>query len=159
MNINTTQLKQFELKLSKLKKTGLRIAKEGTLNDIAFETRLQSKKFIEKKFTTRNKFTTSGRNLSVDKAKRGKSFAEMGHKQEYMAKQEDGFQKRPDKFTGAVAIPTPVASGERTGMAVGKTIRKKPVRKPNRRNMLKMASDRLRRLPRRERTRLRQRKL
>ena len=92
MNINTTQLKQFELKLSKLNKTGLKIAKEGTLNDIAFETRLQSKKFIEKKFTTRNKFTTSGRNLSVDKAKRGKSFAEMGHKQEYMERQEDGFQ-------------------------------------------------------------------
>lgn len=152
MNIDTKNLKEFELKLLKLNKTGLRIANEQTMNDLAFEARNAYRKEIDKKFITRNKFTTSARNIPVVRANRNSPVSEVGHVQKYMREQELGFQKRPDKFTGAVAIPTPVASGERKGMAVGKTIRRKPVRKPNRKNMMKFPSDKMRNIPRRQRT-------
>ena len=152
MNIDTTQLKAFENQLDRLNKTGLKIAREMTMNDLAFETRKQSIETINKEFTTRNKFTTSGRTLKVDRANRSRPVAEVGHTEDYMRDQEFGFNKRPDKFTNSVAIPTPVASGERKGMAVGKTIRKRPVRKVNRKNMLKMPSNKMRELPRKQRT-------
>lgn len=150
--IDTTELKKFENTLHRLNKTGLRIAREQTINDLAFATREEVKKTIKKEFTTRNQFTTSGRTLKVDKATRNRPMAEVGHTERYMMEQEFGFQKRPDKYTGAVAIPTPVASGERKGMAQNKTIRRKPVRKPNRKNMMKMPSDKMRNIPRRQRT-------
>ncbi len=152
MQIDTKQLKQLETKLLRLNQVGLKIAVEQTMNDLAFDTRTASKEVINKKFTTRNAFTTSNRNMPVLRANRHSPFSEVGHTQEYMKDQEEGFQKRPDKFTGAVAIPTPVASGERKGMAQGKTIRRKAVRKPNRKNMMKMPSDKMRSIPRRQRT-------
>lgn len=151
MEIDTRELKQLELKLLRANKTGFKIAGEQTLNDLAFETRREAREQIERDFTVRNKWTVSPRNNPIDKAKRGKPFAEFGSTLDYMAKQEEGFISQPDRYTGAVAIPTPVASGERKGGARGKTIRKKPVRKPNRRNMLKMPSKRMKELPRRER--------
>lgn len=152
MQIDTTELKKFENTLMRLNKTGLRIAREMTVNDMAYATRENAVKAINKEFTTRNAFTTSGRTLKVDKMTRSRQFAEVGHTEQYMREQEFGFAKRPDRFTDAVAIPTPVASGERKGMAVGKTIRKKPVRKPNRKNMMRMPSDKMRQLPRKQRT-------
>lgn len=152
MQIDTTELKKFENTLMRLNKTGLRIAREMTVNDMAYATRENAVKTINKEFTTRNAFTTSGRTLKVDKMTRSRQFAEVGHTEKYMREQEFGFAKRPDRFTNAVAIPTPVASGERKGMAVGKTIRKKPVRKPNRKNMMRMPSDKMRQLPRKQRT-------
>ncbi len=151
MPVNTTELKSFENKLHRLNQVGLKIAQQMTMTDLAFETRKESVKTINKQFTTRNHFTTSGRNLKVDRASRSNPTATIGHTEGYMADQEFGFTKRPDKFTDSVAIPTPVASGERKGMAQGKTVRKKPVRKPNRRNMLKMPSDKMRSVPRRQR--------
>lgn len=151
MEIDTSELRALELNLLRANKTGFRIAKEQTLNDLAFETRSQAREKIERDFTVRNKWTLSPRNNPIDKAKRGKPFAEFGSTLGYMAKQEEGFINQPDQYTGAVAIATPVASGERKGGAQGKTIRRKPVRKPNRRNMLKMPSKRMKELPRRER--------
>lgn len=151
MEIDTRELKQLELKLLRANKTGFKIATEQTLNDLAFEARTQAREQIERSMTVRNKWTLAPRNNPIDKAKRGKPFAEFGSTLGYMAKQEEGFISQPDRFTGAVAIPTPVASGERKGGAQGKTIRRKPVRKPNRRNMLKMPSKRMKELPRRER--------
>lgn len=151
MEIDTRELKQLELKLLRANKTGFKIAGEQTLNDLAFEARREAREQIERDFTVRNKWTVSPRNNPIDKAKLGKSFAEFGSTLDYMAKQEEGFISQPDRYTGAVAIPTPVASGERKGGAQGKTIRRKPVRKPNRRNMLKMPSKRMKELPRRER--------
>lgn len=151
MEIDTRELKQLELKLLRANKTGFKIAGEQTLNDLAFETRREAREQIERSMTVRNKWTVSPRNNPIDKAKRGKPFAEYGSTLDYMRKQEEGFISQPDRYTGAVAIPTPVASGERKGGARGKTIRKKPVRKPNRRNMLKMPSKRMKELPRRER--------
>lgn len=152
MPIDTTELKKFENVLLKMNKTGLRIAREMTVNDMAYATRENAVKTINKEFTTRNAFTTSGRTLKVDKMTRSRQFAEVGHTEQYMREQEFSFTKRPDRYTKSVAIPTPVASGERTGMAQGKTIRKKPVRKPNRRNMMKMPSNKMRDIPRRQRT-------
>lgn len=151
MEIDTRELKQLELKLLRANRTGFKIASEQTLNDLAFEARTQARAQIERDFTVRNHWTLSARNNPVDRAKRGKPFAEYGSALGYMAKQEEGFVSQPDRYTGAVAIPTPVASGERKGGAQGKTIRRKPVRKPNRRNMLKSPSKRMKELPRRER--------
>lgn len=151
MQIDTSELRALELSLLRANKTGFRIAKEQTLNDLAFETRNQAREQIERDFMIRNRWTLSPRNNPIDKAKRGKPFAEFGSTLGYMAKQEEGFINQPDQYTGAVAIATPVASGERKGGATGKTIRRKPVRKPNRRNMLKMPSKRMKELPRRER--------
>jgi hypothetical protein len=151
MPVDLTDLKRLESRLLKLNKTGFRIAQEKTINDMAFKTRQNAVEHIKKEFTTRNHFTTSGRTLKVDKATRTTRQAVVGHTEAYMRDQEHGFQKRPDKYTDAVAIPTPVASGERRGVAAGKTIRKKPVRKVNRKNMLKMPSDKMRAVPRRQR--------
>jgi len=151
MPIDTTELKRFENTLMRLNKTGLRIAREQTLNDLAFQTRKDAIEVIKKEFVVRNAFTTSGRTLKVDRATRSRQFAEVGHTEKYMAEQEFGFTNRPDRFTNAVAIPTPVASGERKGMAQNKTVRRKPVRKPNRRNMLRMPSNKMNELPRKER--------
>ena len=151
VDVNMQELKRLELALLRSNKVGFRIASEQTLNDLAFETRSIAKEKINKEFTVRNHWTTSPRNNPIEKAKRGRAYAEYGSTLGYMAKQEDGFVNQPDQYTGAVAIATPVASGERKGGATGKTIRKKPVRKPNRRNMLKSPSKRMKELPRRKR--------
>jgi len=151
MPIDTHELRKLENQLLRLNRTGFKIAQEKTINDMAFQTRKNAVEHIKKEFTTRNHFTTSGRTLKVDKATRTNKTATVGHTEEYMRDQEWGFQKRPDRYTNAVAIPTPVASGERKGMAPGKTIRRKPVRKVNRKNMLKMPSDKMRSVPRRQR--------
>lgn len=152
MPIDTTELKRFENILLKMNQTGLRIAREMTVNDMAYATRENAVKTIKKEFTIRNAFTTSAKTLKVDKMTRSKDFAEVGHTERYMRDQEFGFTNRPDRFTNAVAIPTPVASGERKGMAVGKTIRKKPVKRSNWKNKLSMPSDKMRQLPRKQRT-------
>lgn len=150
MEIDTRQLQRLELQLRRANETGFRIAREQTLNDIAFETRLQAKDIISKDFTLRNKFTTSPRNNPVSKAKRGTPFAEYGSTLDYMRKQEEGFIKQPDPVLG-VSIPTAAASGETKGAAIGGQKRTKPVRKANRRNMMKMPSSRMRAIPRNER--------
>jgi len=151
MEIDTRELKRLELDLLRLNKTGFKIAQEQTMNDLAFETRKQAKEKISQDFTIRNHWTLSPRNNPIEKAKRGKPFAEYGSTLDYMADREEGSINQPDPYTGAVAIATPVASGERKGAARGKTLRRKPVRKPNRRTMLKMPSNRMKELPRRQR--------
>ena len=151
MQIDTRELKQLELKLLRANKTGFKIAGEQTLNDLAFEARREAQAKIKREFTVRNHWTTSARNNPVDRAKRGKPFAEYGSTLGYMEKRENGAVNQPDPFTNAVAIATPVASGERSGVARGKTIRKKVIRKPNRRTQLKTPSRRLKELPRRQR--------
>ena len=151
MEIDTRELKQLELKLLRANKTGFKIASEQTLNDLAFEARTQARAQIERSFITRNHWTLSARNNPVDRAKRGKPFAEYGSTLGYMAKRESGAINQPDPFTKSVAIATPVASGEASGAARGRTIRKKVVRKPNRRTQLKTPSRKLKELPRRKR--------
>lgn len=151
MQINTTELKQFELKLMRQAPIGLKIAQRETMNDLAFKNRKLAVDQINKTFTTRNAWTTSGKNLNVTRATRNNNYAEVGSLLNYMAQQEDGFTSKPDRFTGSVAIATPVASNERQGGAVGKTIRRKPVRKPNRKNMMKSPSSKMRAVPRKQR--------
>ena len=46
--IDTTELKKFDNTLHRLNKTGLRIAREQTINDLAFATREEAKKTIKK---------------------------------------------------------------------------------------------------------------
>lgn len=151
MDIDTKQLKQLELNLLRANKVGFKIAQEQTMNDLAFETRKEAWDKINQDFTVRNHWTTSPRNNPIDKAKRGKPFAEYGSTLGYMEKRENGAVNQPDPFTNAVAIATPVASGELSGAARGKTIRKKVIRKPNRRSQLKTPSRRLKNIPRRQR--------
>lgn len=151
MQINTTELKQFELKLMRQAPIGLKIAQRETMNDLAFKNRKLAVDQINKTFTTRNAWTTSGKNLNVTRATRNNNYAEVGSLLNYMAQQEDGFTQKADRNTGSVAIATPVASGERTGGAVGKTLRKKAVRKPNRKNMMKQPSNKMKAVPRRQR--------
>ena len=151
MEIDTRELKRLELDLLRLNKTGFKIAHEQTMNDLAFETRRIAKENIGKDFTLRNTWTVMSKNNPVEKAKKGKPFAEYGSTLGYMAKREEGSINQPDPYTGAVAIATPVASGERQGGATGKTIRRKVVQTPNRKMKMKMPSKRMKELPRRER--------
>ncbi|AUR92701.1 coil containing protein [Vibrio phage 1.175.O._10N.261.55.B3] len=151
MEIYTRELKQLELKLLRANKVGFKVAQQRTTTDLAFEARTQAVNVIKKEFTLRNTWTARAGHIPVVRASRSNPNAEFGSTLEYMRKQEEGFVKQPDRFTKAVAIPTPVASGERKGGAQGKTIRRKPVRKQNRRSQLKMPSKRMNELPRRER--------
>jgi hypothetical protein len=115
VNFNEVMKMEDHLKRLALTNSAINIAMEKTVNDLAFLARAGSVKSINHKFTTRNKFTTSGRNLNINKAKRGKPFAELGHIQSYMKDQELGGIRKPDRFYNAVPIPAPGATNETGG--------------------------------------------
>ena len=151
MQVDTRELKRLELRLMRDMPVALKIAQRMTVNDLAFKTRSEASKIISGKFITRNHWTTSGKNLNVQKATRGNDQAEIGSLLHYMAKQEDGFTQKADSHTKSVAIATPVASNEAQGGAQGRTIRRKPVRKPNRKAVMKSPSNKMKAVPRRQR--------
>lgn len=108
IDIDLKRVKRFENLLARMP-LAVRFAERDTINDLAFETRAQSKKEIADKMVLRNRWTA--RSVMVTKARSLSDPSITGSAEEYMADQEfGGTRLKSGKF--GVPIPTAYASGE-----------------------------------------------
>lgn len=136
IEIRQSEIKVFEARLNQLNKKGLKIARNESMNDTAFEARRIAKEKIEKDFTIRNTYTLRPSNNPITKAFRDRNFAEFGTKLETMKKQELGYVQQSVPLFG-VSTPTAAASNEVKGMAPESRSRGKKVAPSMRRGKLR----------------------
>lgn len=152
IEIRQSEIKVFEARLNQLNKKGLKIARNESLNDTAFEARRVAKDKIEQDFTIRNTYTLRPSNNPITKA-RGRGYSEFGTKLETMKRQEEGYTQQPVKGFG-VSTPTAAASNEVKGVAPESAKRNKRVAPSMRRGKLrgKVVTKRYNNLPSKQRT-------
>jgi hypothetical protein len=125
IHIDRRGLEQLENNLDKFGEFALPRAVVNTLNRAAFYNREVAVRVTKGTFTLRNTFTT--RSIQVNKAvshrKIARIYSEMGSTQDYMAKQEEGFQEKASGPHG-IAIPT-AAAADQQGQERTRPIRRK----------------------------------
>ena len=153
IEIRQSEIKLYEARLNQLNKKGLKIARNESLNDTAFEARRVAKEKIEQDFTIRNTYTLRPSNNPITKAFRDRNFAEFGTKLETMKRQEEGYTQQPVKGFG-VSTPTAAASNEVKGVAPESAKRNKRVAPSMRRGKLRgrVVTKRYNNLPAKQRT-------
>lgn len=152
IEIRTSEIELYEARLNQLNKKGLKIARNESMNDTAFEARRIAKEKIERDFTIRNNYTLKPSNNPVQKAFRDKNYAEFGTKLETMQKQEEGYVQQKIPLFG-VSTPTAAASNEVKGRAGESDKRNKKVAPSMRRGRLsgKVVTKRYNNLPAKQR--------
>lgn len=125
VTVDTKEIEKFYNKLEDIKRTAIPFAVRNALNDTAFRARKLWIHKIKKQMVLKNTYTTSGRNIRVEKAK-GLKVNSMesivGAIESYMAMQETGGVETK-KGKHGVSIQTSVATGEGRGAKRRRTVR------------------------------------
>ncbi len=126
------ELVRFTRDLKRFAAQAVPFANRNTLNDAAFMAREVAKKELGKRLTLRNKWTTSNKQLLVEKATQKRirdQRAVFGARDEYLERTEFGGTVR-SKSRHGVPIPTRSASGEgRGGAPRARAVRPKQTRR------------------------------
>lgn len=113
MKIESPDMKKLHKHLVKMRKKAVPYAIRSTLNDAAFDNRVEAIRVVKQDMITRNTWTE--RSIRVSKVKGlnvAQMFSQAGSVAEYMAVQEDGGSKSKKPGSHGVVLPTPESAKE-----------------------------------------------